>query len=441
MTVGQTIGYNPATVQSENIDPNPSRQFRLCERCGMPTPALVPECVNCGARSLQAVVANDMARAEQRFAQAYFSRATPLTYGILGLNILIYLFMTYVAGGNLFENLVYGVDSATLVAFGAKTNALLWERGEWFRLVTPIFIHGGLVHILSNSYALWMVGPQVERLYGSARFVVIYLLAGVMGVIGSYINSMMMDRDPMTPSVGASGALFGLFGVLAVFGYKYRKDLPPAFRSAFGAGVFPVIAINLVIGFSVPVIDNGAHIGGLIGGALLALLIPYIAPGEERVSRVGLIAFAICLAVVGYSFFRAWRTSPPYLAERGRVQTSITGLTAFIDSVNAANRAMGESTQAKNAEQIRGLRTQLEETASQLDAARGPDQESNDLLREFSSVLRARAAALAESSPVVREAKLAATSQEFNRVNRRLQEWTVSKGRQFGLRPANENER
>jgi membrane associated rhomboid family serine protease len=427
MTVGQTISYNPATVQSENIDPNPSRQFRLCQRCGMPTPAQVPECVNCGARSLQAVVASDLARAEQRFAQAYFSRATPLTYGILGLNILIYLFMTYVAGGNFFENLVSGVDSATLVAFGAKTNALLSERGEWFRLVTPIFIHGGLIHILSNSYALWMVGPQVERLYGSARFIIIYLLSGVMGVIGSYLNSMLMDRDPMTPSVGASGAIFGLFGVLAVFGYKYRKDLPPAFRHAFGAGVFPVIAINLFIGFSVPVIDNGAHIGGLVGGALLALLIPYIAPGEERVSRVGLIAFAICLAVVGYSFFRAWRTSAPHLVQR------IAVLNRYLDSLNATDRVMGESAQTRNAQEIRALKSQLEETADKLDAARGPDQQSDELRRELSRILRARAAALDETSLVVRDAKLAATSEDFERVGRKWQEWMTTAGKQFGI--------
>jgi rhomboid protease GluP len=293
-------------VANESIEIDPPRQFRLCQQCGRPTPAQLPDCVNCGARSLQAVVENDLARAEQRFARAYFSRTSPLTYGILGFNILVYLLMSVTSGGNFVENLVYGVEPATLIAFGAKTNELLWDRGEWFRLLTPLFIHGGMVHIISNSYALWIVGPQVERLYGSARFLLIYLLAGIGGVVGSFAGSAMLGRDPRVPSVGASGSIFGLFGVLAAFGYKYRHELPPAFRRAFGSGIFPVIAINLFIGFSIPVIDNGAHLGGLIAGGLLTLLVPYIAPGQERVSRAGLVILAVCLAVIGWCFARAW---------------------------------------------------------------------------------------------------------------------------------------
>src|SRR5687767_15948295 len=100
-------------------------------------------------------------------------------------------------------------DSQTLIAFGAKTNALL-QSGEWFRLITPIFIHAGLLHLLLNSYALWMVGVQVEKLYGSARFLLIYLLSGIGGVAGSYFGQAFMSRQGDAPSVGASGAIFGL---------------------------------------------------------------------------------------------------------------------------------------------------------------------------------------------------------------------------------------
>jgi rhomboid protease GluP len=263
----------------------------------------LPQCVNCGAISLQAVVADEEERAERRFAQAFFSRATPVTYALLAVNIGVFLLMLFVSGGS--------EDSATLVAFGAKRNDLLRD-GDWFRLVTPIFIHAGLIHLLSNSYALWVVGPQVEKLYGSARFLLIYLLAGIGGVAGSFLGQEIFDR-PNVPSVGASGAIFGLFGVLAVFGYRYRHELPAAFRRAFGAGILPVIVINLFIGFSIPFIDNSAHIGGLIAGAALTFIVPYIAPGEEKISKTGLLILAVCLIVIIYCFAQAYRGSGKYL--------------------------------------------------------------------------------------------------------------------------------
>src|SRR5205823_2368898 len=112
------------------------------------------------------------------------------------------------------------------------------------------FIHIGLIHIFFNSYALWIVGPQVEKLYGGSRFTIIYLATGIAGVAGSYWY------HPETFSAGASGAIFGLFGALLVFGFKYHRVIPQAFQKAVGRGVFPVIAINLIIGYMIPGIDN-----------------------------------------------------------------------------------------------------------------------------------------------------------------------------------------
>jgi rhomboid protease GluP len=197
-------------------------------------------------------------------------------------------------------------DTGTLIAFGAKTNRLL-QSGEWFRLITPIFIHAGLLHLLLNSYALWVVGTQVEKLYGSARFLLIYLLSGIGGVAGSYFGQIYMQKPLDMPSVGASGAIFGLFGVLAVVGFRYRREMPPAIRRAMTAGVLPVIAVNLFIGFSIPFIDNSAHIGGLLTGAALTLIIPYIAPGREGVSKTGLLIIALCLAVIIYCFAQVYQ--------------------------------------------------------------------------------------------------------------------------------------
>ena len=415
-------------MQPEHPDNVPSRVFRLCEACGRPTPAQLPDCVNCGARSLQAFVANDQARAEQRFARAYFSRATPLTYAILVANLLIYVVMTIVAGGNLIQNLVFGVDPATLIAFGAKTNELLGQRGEWFRLVTPIFIHGGLIHIFSNSYALWIVGPQVERLYGSTRFALIYLLCGVGGVGGSYIGSMLLHRNPTVPSVGASGAIFGLFGVLAVFGYKYRHELPPTFRKAVGSSVFPVIAINLIIGFSIPVIDNGAHIGGLLCGAILAIAIPYVAPDKERVSSVGLALVGLCIVIVAYCFVLAWKQSSQYLARRPVV------LDQFLESINEANRLLGNSPPARaEGGPPPESSAEFDRVADRLEALRAPDKKSEEISHEFARILRAQKAALDETSRATRDAKLQANAERFVLASRELRKWIASEGAKIGI--------
>ena len=285
-------------MYKENDDAEVARPFRLCERCGRPTPVNLPQCVNCGAISIQSVVAEEQDRVERRYARALFSRATPVTYALLAANVGVFLLMAIVSG--------VSQDRATLIAFGAKTNALL-QSGEWFRLITPIFIHAGLLHLLLNSYALWVVGTQVEKLYGSARFLLIYLLSGVGGVAGSYFGQIFLQKTFDAPSVGASGAIFGLFGVLAVFGFRYRSEMPPAIRRAMTAGVLPVIAVNLIIGFSIRFIDNSAHIGGLLTGAALTLIIPYIAPGREGVSKKGLLIIALCLAVIVFCFAQAYQ--------------------------------------------------------------------------------------------------------------------------------------
>src|SRR5919109_5249202 len=202
------------------------------------------------------------------FLQAVWTRRPRFTYIFLTINIVMFLLMS-LAGGT--------TDEPVLMAFGVKSNTEI-DQGQTWRFVTPIFIHIGLLHLFFNSYALWMVGPQVEKLYGGARFVILYVLTGVAGVYGSYAY------HPNTISAGASGAIFGLFGVLLVFGIRYRNSIPPEFKRAVGTGVLPVIVINLIIGFTIPAIDNSAHISGLLAGAVLASLVPFQRPGEETPS-------------------------------------------------------------------------------------------------------------------------------------------------------------
>ncbi|HJZ80106.1 MAG TPA: rhomboid family intramembrane serine protease, partial [Pyrinomonadaceae bacterium] len=224
------------------------------------------------------------------YARAVLSRPYIFTIVFLVLNFFVFLLMWQESGMST-TVLWTGFPEGTLFAFGAKTNYLIGNKHEWWRLVTPIFIHVNLPHLLINMYSLWVIGPWVEKLYGSAKFVVFWVATGIAGVFASYLTvipgshpgiiaSFLIKRHD-DPSAGASGALFGLVGVLFVFGLKYRRELPEGFKRAFGTGLLPVILLNLAIGFvGRGIIDNAAHLGGLLSGAALAALIGYKRPGQ-----------------------------------------------------------------------------------------------------------------------------------------------------------------
>ena len=139
--------------------------------------------------------------------------------------------------------------------------------GEWYRLLTAVFLHGGWMHILFNMYVLYALGPTLERVLGHVRYLALYLLAGLGGSVASYMFS-----DIMTPSVGASGAIFGLMGALVVAGRRLRYDITQ---------VLVLIGVNIVIGFIAPGVDWRAHLGGLVTGAAVAAIFAH-APRRAR---------------------------------------------------------------------------------------------------------------------------------------------------------------
>ncbi|NDJ53994.1 MAG: rhomboid family intramembrane serine protease, partial [Chloroflexi bacterium] len=166
----------------------------------------------------------------------------------------------FILGTNVFVFLVDLVLGGALTEFGVKANDLI-VGGQYWRLVTPIFLHGGLLHLGFNSYFLYLVGPQVERAFGTARYGAVYLLAGLAGSLASFALTP-------NPSLGASGALFGILGAFLVFIYRNQNAIQNS--RAIMMQVVQVIGINLLFGFVVPLIDNWAHIGGLLGGAAAA---------------------------------------------------------------------------------------------------------------------------------------------------------------------------
>jgi rhomboid protease GluP len=185
------------------------------------------------------------------------------------------------------------------------------QDGEYWRLASPVLVHGSLLHLGFNMYALWIIGPTVETLYGSPRFLFIYLACALAGSTASYVFS------PALFSVGASGAVFGLFGVLLVADRVHKPALTRNARN-LTMQIGALIAINLFIGFTIPGIDNAAHIGGLLAGAWLGfILVPNGATLATFWSRPGDRAAAAGQGV-----------SPP--GTRGRDPATVVRLTGVL---------------------------------------------------------------------------------------------------------------
>lgn len=181
--------------------------------------------------------------------KVFFTGKPIFIYIFMIIQVIVFLLMEMNGGST---------NSATLIHFGAKSSPYILQ-GQWWRFFTPIVIHIGFVHLLMNTISLYLIGAEVERIYGNTRFLLIYLFAGFSGTLASFMMSPSL-------SAGASGAIFGCLGALLYFGVVY----PKLFYRTMGSSVIVLIIINLIYGFSVPGIDNAGHIGGLIGGFLVA---------------------------------------------------------------------------------------------------------------------------------------------------------------------------
>ena len=296
--------------------PNYPTRPGICRDCGALIGAGEPACHVCGAPAAPTAAPPLPLRERYNlsYARAILSRPYIFTIVFLVVNFFVFLLMWH-ASEMTSSALLISFPEVVLYSFGAKTNYLIGNEHQWWRLITPVFIHVNLFHLLVNMYGLWAIGPWVEKLYGSAKFVVFWVVTGLAGVLASYLSvipgshpgplASFLIKNHDTPSVGASGALFGLIGVLFVFGLKYRRELPEGFKHAFGTGMLPVILLNLGIGFvGRGFIDNAAHLGGLLSGAAVAAVVSYKRPGHTTgvtiAWRVGQIA---ALLVVAISFF------------------------------------------------------------------------------------------------------------------------------------------
>lgn len=210
-----------------------------------------------------------------------------VTYLIILINLIVFGLMYVFGNGS--EN----ID--TLIKFGANY-APLTKSGEYYRLITSAFLHIGVIHLLCNLYALYVIGPQIEQFFGRIKYILIYLFSAIMGSLFTLVLS-----GDSTVSAGASGAIFGLFGAILYFGYTYRGYIGNAIISQ----IVPVVLLNLFIGLTSTNIGNAAHIGGLVGGYVMSLSLGADID-ESRSQKINGIVVTILLTIfmVYMAFFR-----------------------------------------------------------------------------------------------------------------------------------------
>ncbi len=221
-------------------------------------------------------------------AEEVFKEKTPyVTYALLIINIIIFILMYIIGDGS--------EDINTLVNFGALAKDLVFN-GEYYRLITSAFIHIGVIHLIFNMYALYILGKDIESYFGSIKYTFIYLTSAL---IGSLLSLVFMTDYSV--SAGASGAIFGLMGSLLYFGYNYRVTL----NNSITKQILPIIFLNLLIGFTSSGINNYAHIGGLLGGYIASMVVgvKYKTKKSEQINGA-IVLILLILFLIYMSFFK-----------------------------------------------------------------------------------------------------------------------------------------
>lgn len=221
-------------------------------------------------------------------AEEVFSAKTPyITYALIIINIIIFLLMYIIGNGS--------EDTRTLVDFGALSKILV-KYGDYYRIITCAFLHIGILHLLCNMYALYIIGKDIESFFGRFKYIFIYLISTI---VGSLMSLTFMDE--YTISAGASGAIFGLMGSLLYFGYNYRVTL----NNSINKQILPIIFINLLFGFMSSGVDNFAHLGGLLGGYIASIVVgvKYKTSKGEKINSA-IVLILLLLFLIYMSFFR-----------------------------------------------------------------------------------------------------------------------------------------
>jgi rhomboid protease GluP len=253
------------------------------------------------------------------------------------LAINVGAFIAFAASGGGFDK----ANSEMLVAWGSNFGPLT-AGGEWWRLFTAMFLHGGLVHLAVNMYTLYDVGRFTERLYGSFAFLVLYALSGLLGSAAS------VWWNPSVNSVGASGALFGVLGASLVFMLDRRNGFPMSVMKVHAISLSVFVVYGIANGLAQTNIDNAAHLGGLVGGVLVGFALSRPLGGAMTLS-LGRVAagIAVCMAaIVGLAVLTpntraTYEAEKSFLADLKRFPQEEKALLSSLNEVLAKARQPG----------------------------------------------------------------------------------------------------
>jgi membrane associated rhomboid family serine protease len=281
-----------------------------CSECGRP---ICTECMTMAPVGIRCPEHSGRPQGVQRVTSgvrraSYEGVGSKVTRGLIALNVLVYIAeLLQGSGVNATKGSIY--QNGALIANGVKVgdtiaglpahvpfpNLIGVAHGEWWRMMSAAFLHYGPFHLLLNMLALWWFGSMLEQRIGSGRFLAIYIVSGLAGSAGALM------LDPTTPTVGASGAIFGVLG--AGFVLERQRDY------VFGGSALGIIVLNLVFTFSISNISIGGHIGGLIGGAACAFGLSRFGRAHIAYGRAGALGYAAIIGVAVASFVLAyWKT-------------------------------------------------------------------------------------------------------------------------------------
>ena len=274
-------------------------------------------------------------------------RELPVTVALVAANLILFALMAFTGSD------VLHFASGTSLVWGANFGPATQE-GQWWRLLTAVFLHVSLIHVAVNLWALWDIGRLVERLLGRWRFATLYVGAGVFGNLTS-----LALQDHQRVSSGASGAIFGLYGALIVFLWRERAGIAPDEYRWISRAAVGFSGLMLVVGLFIPSMDNAAHAGGLLAGMVLAILLGHASVGaiQARASRffsvTGLLAAVAVLAVsLGLS-------SPPYrYSEELATRKAINEFVVEDQRITARWQALLKSDSDTSFDQVAGLLNQ-----------------------------------------------------------------------------------
>jgi rhomboid protease GluP len=411
----------------------------MCRSCGAIVGAGEAKCAVCGAPTAGQPPANSRQyppadKETVRFARAVLNRPYKFTIALLVANVFIFILM-WESSASSFAVLQRGFPDAVLIAYGAKVNYLInAPYNQWWRFVTPMFVHIDILHLFMNMFSLLILGPFVEKLYGSAKFVVFWVATGIAGTIGSYLTvrpslahgalGSFIFHGADVPSAGASGALFGLVGVLFVFGIKFRHELPEGFKRVFGTGLLPIILINLFIGFiGRSFIGNSAHLAGLFSGAALALFVDYRRPGARAsITTIWRVLQVISLAVIVVAGYKVVRNfNRPVLARNVPAPNN----SRFRDYVSAMTQLQEKVTTVIHNNDL----SEVQEVSQRAMQVPVPDARAGELRSRLLVILANMTNATASATPADGPRRPPKLDQklldEYNQWKKEYEEWLV----------------